>query len=116
VGADRITINGDVANKVGTYGLAVLAKEHGIPFYVAAPKSTFDVSLACGDEIIVEERAPEEVTEIAGVRVAPAGFPAINPAFDITPHRYISGIITETGILMPPYQESIALAMTEAKE
>jgi methylthioribose-1-phosphate isomerase len=103
VGADRIAANGDTANKIGTYTLAVLAKENGIPFYVAAPTSTIDLSLKSGDQIPIEERNPEEVTSIKGVRLAPKGVTAANPAFDITPHKYITAIITEKGIVRKPY-------------
>lgn len=99
VGADRIAANGDTANKIGTYTLAVLAKENGIPFYVAAPTSTIDLSLSSGEEIPIEERNPEEVTTIGGVSLAPKGVKAANPAFDVTPHKYISTIITEKGIV-----------------
>jgi len=105
VGADRITSNGDTANKIGTYSLAVLAKENGIPFYVAAPTTTIDLSLASGDEIPIEQRSPEEVTYIQGVRIAPEGIEAANPAFDVTPHKYITAIITERGIIREPYGE-----------
>jgi methylthioribose-1-phosphate isomerase len=98
VGADRITANGDVANKIGTYGLAVLAREHGIPFYVAAPLSTIDLELLTGAEIPIEERSAEEVTCFGGVPVAPAGVRVFNPAFDVTPSRYITAIITQKGI------------------
>jgi len=98
VGADRIAANGDTANKIGTYTLAVLAKEHGIPFYVAAPTTTIDLTLASGDEIPIEERSSEEVTHIQGVAIAPEGVDVANPAFDITPHKYITAIITENGI------------------
>jgi methylthioribose-1-phosphate isomerase len=103
VGADRIAANGDTANKIGTYTLAVLAKENGIPFYVAAPTSTIDLSLSSGDEIPIEERNPEEVTSIGGIRLAPRGVATANPAFDITPHKYITAIITEKGIVRKPY-------------
>jgi methylthioribose-1-phosphate isomerase len=103
VGADRIAANGDTANKIGTYTLAVLAKENGIPFYVAAPTSTIDLSLKSGEEIPIEERNPEEVTSIKGIRLAPKGVTAANPAFDITPHKYITAIITEKGIIRKPY-------------
>ncbi len=99
VGADRIAANGDVANKIGTYTLAVLAKENGIPFYVAAPTSTIDLSLASGDKIPIEEREATELTHIQGVPIAPAGIAAANPAFDVTPHDYVSAIITEKGIM-----------------
>ncbi len=107
VGADRIAANGDVANKIGTYTLAVLAKENGIPFYVAAPTSTVDLSLSSGDKIPIEERNPEEVTHVQGVRIAPEGASAANPAFDVTPHRYVSAIITEKGIIREPYTEGL---------
>jgi methylthioribose-1-phosphate isomerase len=107
-GADRITANGDTANKIGTYTLAVLAKENKIPFYIAAPVSTIDVSLKTGDEIPIEERNPEEVTHLNGIRIAPEGVGALNPAFDVTPHRYITAIITDKGIIKPPYTKSIA--------
>ncbi len=104
VGADRIASNGDVANKIGTYNIAVLARENGVPFYVAAPTSTIDPSLASGDEIPIEERSPEEVTHIRGLPIAPEGVEVANPAFDITPHRYVSAIITERGIVRQPYE------------
>ncbi|MCX5844177.1 MAG: S-methyl-5-thioribose-1-phosphate isomerase, partial [Deltaproteobacteria bacterium] len=107
VGADRIAANGDAANKIGTYSLAVLAKEHNIPFYVAAPFSTIDMSIRQGDEIAIEERSAEEVTTFRGVRVAPEGIAVYNPAFDVTPHRYITAIITEAGLALPPYMETI---------
>ena len=107
VGADRIAANGDVANKVGTYGLAVLAHENEVPFYVAAPSSTVDLSLASGDGIPIEERAPEEVTTFAGRRVAAEGITVANPAFDVTPHRYVTAIITERGIARAPYDQSL---------
>src|SRR4030095_7335496 len=98
VGADRIAANGDVANKIGTYGVAVLAKENNIPFYVAAPISTLDLTLSSGEEIPIEERREEEVTHVKGMQLAPAGIMIANPAFDVTPHRYIAAIITERGI------------------
>jgi methylthioribose-1-phosphate isomerase len=107
VGADRIARNGDTANKIGTYGIAVLAKEHKIPFYVAAPMSTVDLSLSSGDEIPIEERSEEEVTHLAGVRIS-ADVRAAHPAFDITPARFIAGIITERGVATAPYEESLA--------
>jgi len=97
-GADRITKNGDVANKIGTYTLAVLAREHKIPFYVAAPESTFDKNLESGKDIIVEQRSPEEVTDGFGKRISPEGVKVINPAFDITPHKLVTAYITDTGI------------------
>jgi methylthioribose-1-phosphate isomerase len=107
VGADRIAANGDTANKIGTYTLAVLAKENKIPFYVAAPLTTVDPSLASGDEIPIEQRSPDEVTHIQGVAIAPAGTEALNPAFDVTPHPYITAIITEGGIIQVPFREGI---------
>ena len=110
VGADRIAANGDVANKIGTYTLAVLAHEHGIPFYVAAPTSTVDLSLPSGDAIPIEERAAQEVTHLAGRALAPAGIDVYNPAFDVTPHRLVSAIITERGVVRPPYVEGLLLA------
>jgi methylthioribose-1-phosphate isomerase len=109
VGADRIAANGDTANKIGTYSLAVLACAHRIPFYVAAPQSTIDVSLKTGAAIPIEERKNEEVTHFKGVRSAPVGTKVYNPAFDITPAKYITAIITEKGMLTKPYRASIAL-------
>jgi len=106
VGADRICANGDFANKIGTYGLAVLARHHGVPFYCAAPWSTVDASLADGDLIPIEQRAAEEVTVMAGRPIAPAGAAALNPAFDVTPARYVTGFITDRGIVQPPFPES----------
>ena len=103
VGADRIAANGDTANKIGTYSLAVLAKENDIPFYVAAPTTTVDLTLASGDEIPIEQRSPTEVTHIQGVSLVPEGTQVANPAFDVTPHRYITAIITERGIIKEPY-------------
>src|SRR5579864_9036968 len=108
VGADRIARNGDTANKIGTYGLAILAAHHRIPFYVAAPRSTFDFTLANGSEIPIEERSPDEVASFGGTRVALSGANAYNPAFDVTPNHLITAFITEYGILRPPYGESIA--------
>jgi methylthioribose-1-phosphate isomerase len=107
VGADRIAKNGDTANKIGTYGLAVLAKAHGIPFYVAAPRSTLDPAIACGADIPIEHRNPDEVTSIHGLPIAPAGAHAENPAFDITPADHITAIVTEFGVLQPPLPRSI---------
>jgi methylthioribose-1-phosphate isomerase len=107
VGADRIAANGDVANKIGTYSVAVLAKENGVPFYVAAPISTLDLTLASGTEIPIEERAAAEVTHVQGVSIAPDGIKVANPAFDVTPHRYISAIITERGVARAPFTESL---------
>jgi len=108
VGADRIAANGDVANKIGTYGLAVLAREHGLPFYVAAPVSTVDLACPDGDRIPIEERDPREVTEPLGVRIAPPGVAVRNPAFDVTPARYVTAIVTERGVAHPPYAASLA--------
>ena len=102
VGADRIAANGDVANKIGTYPLAVLARAHDIPFYVAAPTSTIDLEMASGDTIPIEERGIDEITHMAGVRIAPEGVAARNPAFDVTPHRLVTAIVTEEGIARPP--------------
>ncbi len=107
VGADRIAANGDTANKIGTYSLAVLAKENGVPFYVAAPMTTLDLSIADGSGIPIEERSSGEVTSIAGVAVAPAGVSARHPAFDVTPARYISAIVTERGVHRPPFGQSL---------
>lgn len=107
-GADRIAANGDTANKIGTYSVAVLAKEHKIPFYIAAPLSTIDVNLKSGCEIKIEERDENEVRELFGVTTAPKHVPAFNPAFDVTPNKYITGIITEKGILTAPFEQSIA--------
>jgi methylthioribose-1-phosphate isomerase len=104
-GADRIAANGDTANKIGTYSLAVLAKAHNIPFYIAAPTSTIDLSIASGDKIIIEERQPEEVICIQGTRIAPEDICVVNPSFDVTPHQYISAIITEKGIIKEPFIE-----------
>jgi methylthioribose-1-phosphate isomerase len=107
VGADRIAANGDVANKIGTYTLAVLAKENRIPFYVAAPTSTIDLSLRSGDKIPIEERSPEEITHLQGVPIAPEGIRAANPAFDVTPHSYVTAIITQKGIIKKPYTKRL---------
>src|SRR5688572_900580 len=110
VGADRIAANGDTANKIGTYAVALLAREHGIPFYVAAPLSTIDLGTADGSQIPIEERASKEVTHVAGTQLAPDGARVWNPAFDVTPHRLIAGIITERGICRAPYSESLRKA------
>ena len=107
VGADRIAGNGDVANKVGTYSVAVLAKENGVPFFVAAPISTLDLTLASGDQIPIEQRAPSEVTHVFGHAVAPEGTMVQNPAFDVTPARYVTAIITEKGVARAPYEDSL---------
>ena len=108
VGADRIAANGDVANKIGTYGVAVLAREHEIPFYVAAPLSTIDLNTADGSKIPIEERSDREVTHIGASRLTPAGARIRNPAFDVTPAKYVTAIITERGIARPPFHESLA--------
>jgi methylthioribose-1-phosphate isomerase len=107
VGADRIAANGDVANKIGTYSVAVLARENNIPFYVAAPLSTIDLSLCSGDQIPIEERSPEEVTHISGLSIAPQEVSARHPAFDVTPHRYVTAIVTERGVAREPYTETL---------
>ena len=108
VGADRIAANGDVANKIGTYALAVLAQAHGLPFYVAAPLSTIDFETACGDEIPIEQRAPEEVLHFAGQSIAPEGVEALHPAFDVTPAELVSAVVTERGLVRPPYGPGLA--------
>ncbi len=108
VGADRIAANGDVANKIGTYSVAVLAHENGVPFYVAAPVSTLDLTLASGEQIPIEQRAASEVTHLFGMAVAPEGTEVQNPAFDVTPHRYVTAIITERGVARAPYTESLS--------
>ena len=114
VGADRIVANGDTANKIGTYGVAVLAREHQIPFYVAAPLSTIDLNTPDGQHIPIEERNAREVTHVGSAQLAPEGAHIWNPAFDVTPHHFIAGIITERGIFRPPYVESLARAFQEA--
>ncbi len=115
VGADRIAANGDVANKIGTYQIAVLAKENGIPFYTVAPTSTIDLSLSSGAEIPIEQRDPAEVTTPYGNPIVPPHFKARNPAFDVTPNRYVSGIVTENGIARPPYVDSLKRAVAGEK-
>ena len=114
VGADRIAANGDVANKIGTYSVAVLAKENNVPFYVAAPISTLDLTLATGDDIPIEERSDAEVTHVQGVAMAPAGTSVRNPAFDVTPNRYVTGIITERGVARSPYTVSLKALVEDA--
>jgi methylthioribose-1-phosphate isomerase len=116
VGADRITANGDTANKVGTYPLAVLAARHGIPFYVCAPLSSVDLATADGDAIPIEERAAEEVLEVRGVRIAPVGTAARNPAFDVTPAELITGVVTEEGVLSAPFEPAFRAAVPRARE
>jgi methylthioribose-1-phosphate isomerase len=107
VGADRIAANGDTANKIGTYGVAILARRHQIPFYVAAPTSTLDFSLATGDLIPIEERGAEEITEGFGKRTAPSGVKVYSPAFDVTPADLITAIVTEKGIVNPPFEKNL---------
>lgn len=107
VGTDRVAANGDVANKIGTYSVAVLAKAHGIPFYVACPMSTIDLNTPSGAEIPIEERHEAEITEGFGKRTAPQGIKVFNPAFDVTPHEYVTAIITEKGIVRAPYSENL---------
>jgi len=114
VGSDRIAANGDVANKIGTYTVAVLARRHGVPFYVAAPLSTVDSRTASGADIPIEERSGEEITRIAGVPTAPAGSQGFNLAFDVTPADLVTAIVTEVGILRPPYGPAIATALAGA--
>lgn len=118
VGADRIAANGDVANKIGTYTVAILAKEHGIPFYVAAPISTVDLDCADGSKIPIEQRNGKEITHIAGKQMVPDGVGVENPAFDVTPAKYVAAIITERGIAKAPYKDSLrqlAAVETEAR-
>lgn len=115
VGCDRVAANGDVANKIGTYNLAVVAHAHNVPFYVACPTSTLDMTLASGREIQIEERASTEVTQVQGQQITPAGTPVFNPAFDITPAKYVSAIITEKGIVYPPYKENLS-QLTQSKK
>jgi methylthioribose-1-phosphate isomerase len=116
VGCDRVARNGDTANKIGTYGLSVLARSHGIPFYVVGPLSSFDPMAASGEQIAIEQRSIDELLRLAGVRVAPAGAAAWNPAFDVTPAELISGFITDAGVLRPPFGESIPRALEAAQQ
>ncbi|MFN8527402.1 MAG: S-methyl-5-thioribose-1-phosphate isomerase [Anaerolineae bacterium] len=116
VGADRIAANGDTANKIGTYNLALVAKAHGVPFYVVAPLSTVDLKTAHGDQIEIEERRAEEVTHIEGVLITPPGTQVGNPAFDVTPNAYITGIITEAGVIYPPFEENLRRAFASRAE
>jgi methylthioribose-1-phosphate isomerase len=108
VGCDRVAANGDVANKIGTYNLALVARAHGVPFYVAAPRSTIDLATARGADIEIEERSPDEVTQLGGIAIAPAGTPVFNPAFDVTPAELVTAIITEHGVLRPPFGPALA--------
>ena len=116
VGADRIAANGDVANKIGTYTVAILAKEHGIPFYVAAPFSTVDLATPDGSKIPIEQRNAKEVTHIAGKQMVPEGVEVENPAFDVTPAKYVTAIITERGIARAPYEESLQQPMPDKSQ
>jgi len=116
VGSDRTAANGDVANKIGTYKLAVVARENGVPFYPVVPTSTIDLELENGDLIPIEERSAEEVLCVAGQRVAPEGATARNPAFDVTPHRYVTGIVTEEGVVYPPFTKNLREAVHKAEE
>jgi methylthioribose-1-phosphate isomerase len=116
VGADRVAANGDVANKIGTYGLAVAARQHQVPFYVAAPASTIDLGTPNGDAIQIEERDPEEVTHVGSHRVAPRDVEAFNPAFDVTPARLVTAIVTECGVARPPYRRSLPAHVRRAAE
>jgi methylthioribose-1-phosphate isomerase len=111
VGADRVAANGDFANKIGTYSLAVLANAHGIPFYSAAPTSTVDLSIPDGGHIPIEERSSEEVTHLRGMRIAPQGIRAAHPAFDMTPNRYLTALVTEKGVIRAPFTEGLARIM-----
>ena len=111
VGADRVAANGDVANKIGTYKLAVVAKENNVPFYAVMPTSTIDMSLKSGDDIPIEERSPDEVTTIDGVRIAPEGVNVGNPAFDVTPNQYVTALVTEKGVVYPPFKENLLRIM-----
>jgi methylthioribose-1-phosphate isomerase len=114
VGADRIAGNGDVANKIGTYSVAVLARQHDIPFYVAAPLSTLDLKMPDGSHIPIEQRDPSEVTHIGGTRIVPEGVSVFNPAFDVTPHEFVTAIITDFGVARPPYAESLPKLMRKS--
>ena len=114
-GADRVAANGDAANKIGTYTVAVLAARHDVPFYIAAPLSTIDLATPTGADIPIEERSADEVTTVFDTRIAPAEAPAANFAFDVTPHELIAAIITDAGVLEPPFEESIARAFAEAE-
>ncbi|MGC9347671.1 MAG: S-methyl-5-thioribose-1-phosphate isomerase [Anaerolineae bacterium] len=115
VGCDRVAANGDTANKIGTYALALAAHAHGVPFYVAGPTSSIDMELASGDEIEIEERPPEEVTHVMSCQITPADTEVANPAFDVTPAEYITAIITERGVVYPPFRENLAQLMAEAQ-
>jgi len=116
VGCDRVAANGDTANKIGTYNLALAAKAHGVPFYIAGPTSTIDLAIASGDEIPIEERSASEIVQIGAERFAPDGAAVFNPAFDVTPAEYITGIITEAGIAYPPFTQSLPAMVLKARE
>lgn len=116
VGCDRVAANGDTANKIGTYNLALVAHAHNVPFYVAAPTSTIDLAVANGDEIQIEERSPEEVTHVGDTQITPDGVQVLNPAFDVTPARYITAIITEVGLAYPPYGDSLAELVARVRD
>ena len=113
VGCDRVAANGDTANKIGTYGLALAAHAHGVPFYVAGPTSTIDMALPKGDDIPIEERPPQEVTHIRECQITPDGANVANPAFDVTPAQYITAIITERGVVYPPFKENLAVLLAD---
>jgi methylthioribose-1-phosphate isomerase len=115
VGCDRVAANGDTANKIGTYNLALAAHAHGVPFYVAAPTSTIDLSIPNGDAIPIEERTPREVDHVGEERITPDGVQVANPAFDVTPAKYITAIITEYGVAHPPYEQSLTEIMEKAR-
>lgn len=116
VGCDRVAANGDTANKIGTYNLALAAKAHGVPFYIAGPTSTIDLAIASGDEIPIEERSASEIVQIGAERIAPDGAAVFNPAFDVTPAEYITGIITEAGIAYPPFNQSLPAMVSKARQ
>ncbi len=116
VGSDRTAANGDVANKIGTYQLGVLARENGVPFYPVVPTSTIDLDLATGDLIPIEERDMAEVLTVIDTPIAPTGITARNPAFDVTPYRYVTGIVTEAGIVYPPFTKNLRAAVARARE
>jgi len=116
VGTDRTVANGDVANKIGTYTVAVLARRHGVPFYVAAPLSSVDLRMRRGADIPIEERSPEELTQIGGTPLAPRGVRVFHPAFDVTPSRLITAIVTERGVVRPPYRKSLGRVVRAAAQ
>ena len=116
VGCDRVAANGDTANKIGTYNLSIAAKAHQVPFYVVGPTSTVDLETPTGAEIVIEERAPEEITEIEGRRIAPEGAQVFNPAFDVTPAANITAIITEEGVCRAPFIDSLRAAVQRARD